>query len=901
MKLVDNKTGQLVDVPDEQAAGAFESGGYGLVKGQPVRIVTQDGTVGTVPAEQAHAAFADGARIAGAQEFRKAELGEKYGGIGGTAASLGEGAIRGLTLGASDPLAVGTAHLFGGEKLAGKVREHLSGEKEAHPWLSGGAELGGAALPTLLSGGVGGVAEGAGLAARGGAAALGAMSDVEAVSGIAGGIRTLGAIPRGVVGLGGMAEDALGLSGATTMLGRAGQSAAKAAVRGVVEGGLFGAGQQVSESTLQNTPLVSEQVFSNIGHSAMLGGLLGAGIGGLGKLAGEGAGAVLGKAAPKLDREAGEQTWKWLDPLKKYSEEAASRAGGTDAVGRTVFEEVLRPAVEEGGLSAAHMGQEEKLAAVEKALDLKGKEIGALIEGNAGANVKLSEMLAPIDKRIEEFSGRVGGEDKVASLQKLRDSVVKVLHPEAETLAAGVAGGARRTSEEMGQFLKANPKIMSDAPGGVVPAKYWIKGSEATPLQQAVDKDVSISDAIKQRRSLQQIAFEETKALDPKLRVQLLRDVTREWGDLEEQALNRASEGAGKLAGDHLRELNKTYQQLKIASDALETNVSRYATNRNFSLSDTLTGIAHAPWLALTGHPVAALGAVGASVVHRGLREHGNAYAAIALDRLASWGGVSQAVRESNDAIDASVNKFLSQRGPRARAFTVSRGEDVTSEKKYREEDSKVRQLMAMSPALIAAHVESRLSPLKTTAPQISQGVAALTMQASKFLASKLPPDPNAGSASLTPQLEKKSPPLEQRVRYLRYAQAVEGGPPGIFHRMSEGKLTAEDIETMHALFPSHLDDFKQRVQSACADRERPLSMLQKQEIHRLTGITTDATQLPQFASMVQASYLPTSAPPQQQVARRGGKGRHGSPPSELSVVKAAVSPVEHAMGAGRQ
>ena len=78
-------------------------------------------------------------------------------------------------------------------------------------------------------------------------------------------------------------------------------------------------------------------------------------------------GALIGKAGGKLDSAAGEQAWKWLDPLKKYSMEANARAGGTDAVGRTVFDQVLKPLVDEQGLGAAAMSADEKLALVQKA------------------------------------------------------------------------------------------------------------------------------------------------------------------------------------------------------------------------------------------------------------------------------------------------------------------------------------------------------------------------------------------------------------------------------------------------------------------------------------------------------------------------------------------------------
>lgn len=908
-----SREGKVVQVPREQATQAFLSGQAGFAKGQEIHVVGEDGKVGKVAPEHAQAVLSAGGRIASEEEYRKAALDAKYGGVGGTLASGGEGVARGLSLGVSDPLAVGAGRLLGGEKGAESVREHLRQEKEAHPLLSTGAELLGAAAPIVLSGGAAAPEEAAGLAARGGAAALGAADAGSVLGSIGEGVKTLGALPRGVSALGDISEHALsGVLGSTsqTVLGRAAQAAAKGAVRGITEGSLFGAGQAVSEGTLDND-LTAEKLFTTVGHGALMGGLLGGALTGAGKLAAEGASSVLGKVAGPLDEAAGEQAWKWLDPLKKYSDQATKRAGGTDAVGRTVFDEVLRPLVEEKGLAAAAISNDEKYELVQKALDAKGKAIGDLVEGHAHAAVPLEDMLRPIQERIEQFAGRVGGEDKVAALNKLKASVQRVLGagedtsaPIEDQLAGHVAGSpehdavllkngyVRRTPEELGAHLRANPDVLAKSANGSLPL-------EATHIAPEVAAErapamVPIADAIKQRRALQQLAFEESKSLDPNLRVQLLRDVSGEWNRIEEEALNKVSKEAGEgLAGTQLRDLNKTYQQLRIASDALETNTARYATNRNLSLTDYLVGAAHAPSMLLAGHPMAAAGALATSVAHKALRAHGNAYAALMLDRLSTMGGASKAAAEFDGVVDREIDRALAGTTNRLgrrmpRAFQTSSGD---SQARFEKEEGRVRQVAAMSPGLIGAHLQDQHAQLATHMPGVAAQMQAQAKASNAYLASKLPPSQLGGqTGSLTPQLDKDRTSAPDKAKFLRAVDAVEGGPPEIMKRFAQGKMTPEDVEVLQKLYPHSYEEIRTKVASKCAERKTPLSYQQRIRFGTLFNLPTDPTLQPAFVMQIQHSYVTHPHAPE---GDGGQKPAGRRAPASLSISRSLESTFE--------
>lgn len=903
------RDGATVEVPHDQAAQAYTSGNYGFVKGSRVPVVGAGGTIGTVDAEHAGAVLSRGGRLAAPEELRGAELEAKYGDLGGHLAAAGEGAARGLTLGLSDPLAVGAGRLLGGEKGAEAVRRHLEEEQEAHPYLSAGAELAGSAAPILLSGGA--AAPEAAAAASAGARALGAANEAETLAKIGAGVRKLGVLPEAVTKLGGAAEHALGgiLGASDTALGSAARAAAKGAVRGITEGGLFGAGQEISDATLQDHDLTAEKLLTAVGHGALMGGLLGGGLAGTGKLAAEGAGRILGASSETLDDAAGHQAWKWLDPAKSASKEAELRAGGANAVGRTVFDEVLRPLVEEKGLTAAALNPEEKLDLVQQAIDRKGKAIGALVEGHSGASVKLSEMLRPIQERIDEYAGKVGGEDKVATLAKLRDSVTRVLggedpaaqidekltglmpgSPEYEA-ALKEAGYVKRTPAELQAHLRENPDLMAGR--GSLPLEATHIAPAAT---QAGEQAVPIAKAIEQRRALQQIAFQEAKSLDPKLRVQLLRDVAGEWNRAEEEALNRASKIVGDgTAGTQLRELNKDFQRLKIAEKALENNTARYQTNNTFSLGDKMFAASTLAGGLASAHPATAIAAPLMGLGHKMLRAHGNAYAALILDRLSAWGGASKAVAEFDGAVDRAIDTALASKRPRtggARRALAAAGDSKT---RFEEEESRVRQLAAMSPGLVAGHLQQRTAPLETHMPKVAAAMQKNATAATAFLTSKLPPEPTTASPSLTPQIEKREPSAADRAKLLHAVDAVEGGAPEIMKRLAAGRMTPEDVEYLEKVNPRALDEIRQKVMAKCADRTKPVPYQAKLRLGTLLKAPTDATLQPAFIAGVQQSYIkhpdaPSShgdAPP----------GPRKSAPAELSIGKTLASQFESARG----
>jgi hypothetical protein len=842
--VVYDKAGNKHTIPIGDVAAQYTAGQVGLDSNVEHHVVTPGGRFRTMSADDAGAVLRAGGRLSTLAEQHKAHLEHAYGGLGGAAAAFGEGALRQGSLGASDPLAVGAARLFGGDQAANEVREHLAGEKEQHPYAELAGGIVGAAIPVLATGGAAAPEEAAAL----GAGELGGEAGV--LARIGSGIKSIGSAPmRNVQALGdvteGAAESLLG-SPAGTVLGRAAQSAAKGAARNIVEGGLFGAGQEISDSTLEDRDMTAEKLFSSVGHGAMFGGLLGAAGGGIGSVARDAAGALADHMNPKLLEARNDQAVKWL--AGKHSTIAkAERLGGTNEWGQEVFDSVLSPAMEKDGIMALRMTPEEKLEAVKNAKDKVGDQIGTLLEGNPTTVNLQSHFLDPIDAQISKAGKELLGEEKIAVLERLKNSVKRVFG--ADALDPEIREMAQQGALDEG-LLRGTPEF-----------RHSVNERMAEAAQEHIDKlenvPIPIAEAVKQRRVLQNIAFEETKQLDPKGRVQVLRDITKHWGDSEVEALDEAGRSMGDgLIGKQFRALNKRMSKLYLAEEAATSGRNSHMTNNAFGITDYAPAMAGGAAL-MAGHPGGLLG-IGGMLAHREAKRHGNAYAALMLDRLASMGGISHAVVEHDQAVGKAVQSLVSGKTRKAstKALTPS-----TSQESFDEARSRVKDLMGMAPSILGEHLAQATQGLSMHTPGVAKSMQATAVKAQQFLASKLPPDPREGAMTLTPKAMTDRVPQVERAKFLRYVEAVDGGPPEIMRRVADGRVTPEDVEALKAVYPKTYDRVRADIAQACAERSTPLDYQARLRLGVLFDLPTDPTMDPQFIQTLQTAYKAKPAP----------------------------------------
>jgi hypothetical protein len=197
------------------------------------------------------------------QERIKARNSEYGNTFGDEVLALGLGAMRGATLGLSD-MAL--------EEL-GVDADVLEGYKEGNPDATLTGEIAGALGP--------------GVVGYGGSLAKGAAQVVPSL-GVKKGLETAmkatpaywsarlaGHVEKKIMG------DALKQSAKTTAKGYLGKKVMAEAASGATEGALFGAGQAVSESYLQDQELTGEALMHGVGLGVAFGGAVGAGVGGV--------------------------------------------------------------------------------------------------------------------------------------------------------------------------------------------------------------------------------------------------------------------------------------------------------------------------------------------------------------------------------------------------------------------------------------------------------------------------------------------------------------------------------------------------------------------------------------------------------------------------------------------
>jgi hypothetical protein len=429
LKVINAADGTPLEVPDDQVQGHYQSGKVNLIPGTTLPMWSPQGEIHDVPAEQASEALHMGGRVATEAERHKAAMEAKYGGAGGAAIAGGAGLARGATVGLSDPAAVGVAKALGGKALAEKTRETLSEAKEAHPYVSGAAELAGAVLPTLV----------APEAEAGEAAGL-----------LRTGVRTVGAPARALSAIGEAAGSLVPRAAEGAGLGtRMLAAAVKHGATGAAEGALFGAGNEISEATLGDHDLTAEKLMAGLGHGAVMGGLFGAGLGAGGEAAGSAAKSLAGIVSPRAARFAEDQTLRSLmvSSSKKLlaSLEALPEGGGQGAARLALdngdiqaFDTVdtIAPRIEERlnkyGQDLENLRWKADLGGVQGP-DVKavGRRIGTELTG------ELSKMALPpsgapkqIDRLVERFEAMVGsplkapdGRATIVNLAEFRKSL----------------------------------------------------------------------------------------------------------------------------------------------------------------------------------------------------------------------------------------------------------------------------------------------------------------------------------------------------------------------------------------------------------------------------------------------------------------------------------------------
>jgi hypothetical protein len=808
MKVVDNKTGKLVDVADEDASSGLQSGAFALTKGQSVPVTSPDGTIGTVPSEQLADALGSGFQLSTEGAVRQKELASRHSGLGEVVKTGLEGAASGLTFGGSD---------YAARKLAPEYADQMAERKEYLPTVRMGGEVAGAVAPMLLSGGTGAVAKGAALAPT-------------SLVGKAGALAARGA------------EAVVGTEG-TSLLARAAQRAIPMAAQGAVEGAAYGAGQVVSENALGGKEITAEKLLAGAEHGMFLGGAVGGGLG----VATE-VGKAVAQKAFKFAGEGSLSTW-----LKDISDQQTIRAlGGTQRdigrLGRTAeasekrigeIAETVRTATLDDGTkvfkpfsNASELA--DKLVVAEKEAGTRLSKAVDRIEEITLANPEAKPNLGQFLKRVDD---EVLAELKASAIPEVRqradvvERAIKDLRPKpVEALELGPKFKPTDDVAEMMAQAKAAPPNVAD-----------FSLPEAAP-------EVGFKELRKIRTDLDSVIYQERANAAsgiPGLPNPKLQALEKTRGLLEDE-IEKAADKASQLVGDEslagaYQAAKREFRDLRQAKEMAERWQMRDLGNRAVSPTDYMTGIGGG--IAAASHGLGGLASFGtgalASAAHNVIRERGNSVLAYAADRLANVNALSHVVAGVDQKIERGVAAALKTELPRLAA------QQTAKQKSFGEMADKVAAISSNP----TEHVAQKVGGLAIHAPQLAAAASDVISKDMAYVAEKMPR--RLSGTGITGQNRQVSDADAHKAQ--RMVKAIDA-PLTILSDVRDGRTTPSSAQAVRDRRPEIMQQIELQIATGIASGKRP-SWNQQKQLTILTGKPVTFQQSPAFKASIQQIY----------------------------------------------
>jgi hypothetical protein len=796
IQLVD-RSGAVHLIPLNQAAGAVASGNFGWVHGSKIPVIDPStGSIAHVASEHASDVLANvpGARLVGQQEASAAAAEKKYGGFGGMAAAAGEGAARGLTAGLSDPAAVGAARVFGGAESAEKVRQHLAAEKQYNPGISMTAELGGAIAPMFFG-------------------------DEAGVANI------LGSIPRSIDGAGDLAAQVtrkLVGSDAASLLGRSGQKAVEGAAKAIVEGGLWGAGQEVSSSTLENRELTAENIMASAGHGALLAGAIGGTLSGLEPIAGKALSHIREHTPFEdvLGNVADEQYIRALSPNNKgVIKEMKERFGGEDAPKR-IADRIRADGIVSAGDTIDTIAKKAASAETNAV-----ENLSTTVDRMGSNGVRLGDAIDALEARAKDFERQLGYAPAAAQIRDVAKNLVSIYKPIAE---------------------------VTDVP--------------------LYDASIPLKSLLEQRRGLERTINWQTDTV--------VAQGKKAAGRTLEDAIMGAGERAAKEGGDKTwladyEAAKRRFAETRFINETATDAATAKLRNRAISPSDYAAGLLggnigeHVG--SAVGHGLAGgMGGMLMGAVHNQIRQRGNATLAVLFDKLGTFGGMGEIQKVASTHLDDIVSMALAKNTP---AAAPSSRQTNYSESRFSKEAERITSLAASSNA-VEKHLSTQTAPMMNHAPEVAKAVNQKAIGAVKYLSTKLPANyqqQNPGP-TLTPHALKPAASNADMTKFLRAVDAVED-PEMALKSILKGRGGLPEVDVLKNVYPAMYKEAQMRVKMACSSRTKPLPFQTALRLGILFGEATVPALQPDMIQQQMKMYASKQPPPNPGAPKGKGRG----------------------------
>lgn len=777
--------------------------------GQAAYIKSSSGAIEKVDSKDLAAALAedDGASVATKSEVKHAQNQEKYGtGVGAGLKALGAGALRGATLGASDYLA---------RKASPELADQLAYLKEDQGLMSGIGEVGGMVIPSLLSGGAGAAAEGA--------SALGTAAK---------GARLIGAPARALTAAGDIAEHGIASlvgSGAEGLIARSLQKGASIAGRGVLEGGILGAANEISEASLGDHELTAERILASAGHGAILGGLVGGGLGIGAELVSTGtrklASKVLEQVSPEtLSAKANEFALDSLGPTQGMVRKADKYVkGGAEEIGRYAREDLL-PYVEEATgrkvsniTDVAHRGEFAEGAAL--ARKSAGKNIGSLLDESQDFINKASDVA---EKRGLQMTA-----------QDLTESLEKKLAPQFEGKLLG--------KSQMGQ-LKDVLSSVHDMAGGA---------DGVVTLRQLKDWSAELGKrgkfAVNDPTGAAEVYQAARGAVEDELKSQL--------------GLVAKASGKEGLVEQYAK-FNKDYQVYKTIEQMASRGTAAAKTNQALSLTDKIMSAGGTSAGATIGSVLGPLGAAGGAAIgnfvggvgSKLIRSKFDQYASEALSRASKMQSLAKLSVDFDKSMEGAISSLMTKHTvePSVSAAAKLWGTGKKRTENIEKTINNVVRIAHDPPRAIDA-IANRVNGLSQVAPNTAAALSGQAARSMMYLYSNLP------QSKAKPSMFNPSPkPFYSETDVLKFANrlmAVED-PTSIIENLRKGQLQPESVEAVKTVYPKLFADMQNKIMQQSLSLQSTMPYEKQVQLGMLFGVPVNPTLEPDFMRAVQGSMV---------------------------------------------
>lgn len=754
----------------------------------PVRA--PDGSVGTVPKEQLAQALDAGAEVVTPDVLQHAKIVAKYGGVVGTTEAAAAGVARGATLGLSDVAATELtpeeAAPWQQGAASDSARAQLAGLKEANPYASAGSELVGAIAPLALSGGA-------------------AAPELAAEEGLSLGraVRGLGALPRAVEGLGGLAGRGVGYMAGEGLIGRA----ASMGARGAVEGALYNEGNAISEAALGDHELTAEKLLAGAKEGAIFGGAAGGLLGGLGSLTSARQAEAASKIGGAFEPGAAEEASGGLrGALNDFAEKKAFKSAGPTIADERTVEKFVR-----GGKNRIGRDMLDYLP------DAMGKPLAAastdeIANGAAAVKEKAGQQIGALIKEADEAGMKAAAEGTGKMHAPLLDGQTltkRIIDEVYNPLASKV--GYEAAAKSVGTYVE-NLAAKLD------------QGPLTFEKLQGIRQDL---DGLVHRAT----GTAGNPAINVPIAVEELRSVRRVMENYLVEVGDKASSEMGGSWAARYKAAKGLYQSMGHVERIAGNQVLRAERNATFGLRDTIS----AAGALAAGHPVLGVAtALGSKV----FRERGNQILGDLANRVAKLGAIERVVARTDGQVKRHLKNFFTKSPHElveAAPAAVVKGESLREQ--YAKKTAEVSQL-ASNPGLIQEKIAAGLGDIGQYAPNVATALAAKSSTTVAYLASKLPKG-HVNPDSLTPHLDTPRVSDAERDRFMRYVRGAEGGSPAVAQDLAHGRLSRESVEAFRVASPKDYAQMSAQIQDQLGALKEPLPYQKELQLRILLGKPT--------------------------------------------------------------